>query len=155
MIPGIATLAMLMTGVEAYDWLSKEIEKYKEKILDVYGFGSREERKRSFVQVVPQSMIKPRLDPFGEYARFFTLTAHIQPEEIVFQEFMVEINRKIYGLINSLTEREREVLQKRLVEPRKSITESASEMGITPQAVVAFMASIKKKVQKHLYLSES
>lgn len=168
MIPGKVVASMLIAGVEAFDFLKREIlEKFTDR-LSCYGFPTSKKKAGASLVPIPRAQVEPisleplRLDPFKEFVRYFRIQVDIPEEvvggvrsngvleELVIQEFAVEINRRIYGLLNSITKRELEVLRKRKVE-LKSITNAASEMGVKPQAIVAFTNSIKKRVQKHLY----
>jgi len=178
-IPGVAVSAMLVAGVDAYDWLNREIlEKREKQMLDVYIHGvdpfkelpkEREGAPKAkyyphevpggklLIRVQPTEIGQLKLDRFKKLTKFFALQVDIpartELEELVIQELQVEISRRVYGLIDRLSPRELEVLQKRIVE-RKSITKTASEMAVKPQAIVAHATSIKKKVHQHLYESE-
>ena len=77
------------------------------------------------------------------------LSVHLESLLTKLQTFTYKpfVIRPVWELYINLTEREKEVLTKR-IEKKKSLTESASEMGITPQGVVTFMRSIKDKVRE-------
>lgn len=135
-VPGLTVLAMRMAMIDVRDWLEKMLTKWNPSgpVINpdfVISIQFREPVRGQFTR--------------DENAQFFLITG----EESNICEFEMEINKRIYGLLTSLTQRETQVLRKRLVED-KSITETASQMEITPQGVVAFMSSIKKKVQKRL-----
>jgi len=174
-IPGAVIAAMLMAGIDSYDWLTKEIiGKCYERILRASGFEPLKEAKgagQAIVAPTPYARILKiyqgslRLDPFEDFSKFYSLEVYVPDftpargedkarEELMTQELLIEINRRVFGLLNSLTNREVEVLRKRILE-HKSITQTSSEMKIKPQAVVAFMASIKKRVDQHLYRDQA
>lgn len=66
--------------------------------------------------------------------------------DIWLQAFVV---KPLWQLKTKLTDREAETIKHR-IEDGKSLTETGEAMGITPQGVVAFMRSIKKKVNEIL-----
>ena len=88
-------------------------------------------------------------DPVGEYTKHFVI--EVSPKDYVWAayELQYKIYRAVYGLLASLTKREIMVLRMRIYE-RRSITETASALGVKPQSVVAFQRSIKRKVQRYL-----
>jgi len=151
LIPGEAVLAMLMAMIDVRSWLEMEI------IRKWLPHKEERERKtlREAVAILPSPEtvsvqlldMEPLSGPFGAFTRFFRIYA---TNEKNIYEFKLATNRRIYGLVSALTGREIEILRKRLIE-RKSVTDTATEMNITPQAVSAFMSAIRRKVQKYLF----
>jgi len=169
-VPGVAVSAMLVANVDTYDWLKKQTEKSWKEMRKEMGKYDPIQQNLSSIKIAPHDLVAPRdsrplkSDSFGGFARFFILSFNLHREslnehenraveELMIQELLFRINRKVFGLVNSITPRELEVLQKKIVEG-KSITKVASEMGIKPQGVVARMATIRKKVQENLMTDE-
>jgi len=161
-IPGEVTLAMLMAMIDVRGWLETEmIKKWclhkhiteEKKVEKSVAIGIISTSIKHEVLEGPESIgvelleFKPLKGPFGGYARFFKVSAGY--EEDVY-EFKVEVYRRIFGLASALTDRELEILDKRLIQ-RKTVTETATEMNITSQAVSAFMTAIRTKVHKYLF----
>jgi len=152
-IPGLAVLATRMAMGDVDEWLKKDI--VDEWVRTYFKPQGKEERKPGEAETPAVSIgvfrmvteiASPR-ERLNEHTRFYTIVGE---DPTIVYEFVIEVNCRVYGLVNSLTPKWREVLWKRLVE-HKSLTQIALEMKVKPQAVVAFMASIRKAVQKHLY----
>jgi len=155
-VPGSVELAMLTSMIDAYGWLSMQIKRVESKIWEIYGL-SRESKSILLappsIKIESMDTLEPLKSDFTR-TRFFRLRVDILQdpdlEELIIYEFEVAIYRRIYGLLTALTDREIEVLKKRIDE-RKSVAETAKEMNITPQGVVSFLRSIRGKVQQHLW----
>jgi DNA-directed RNA polymerase specialized sigma subunit len=131
--PREALLAFMIANIDLTQWLKEMVEKHSKGIkIGVIG---------PFGEAYPSGSLYP----------VFELKAEDQREEVL-DELELVIDSKVYGLVNSLTERERIVLKKR-VEERKSLAQIALDLSIKPQSVVSFINSIKDKVGKTLLRS--
>ena len=153
-VPGLVGLAALLSRTNLGDWFRTEFTgRYLNKVLRAYGLEAMR------IKIVSVTIPPLKMDRFTAFARALLLCFYfpsIQESQkysaalkLIIRELDYEYNRRIYGLVNSITPREMEVLEKRIVE-KKSITETASEMKIKPQGVVALSTSLKKRVRKHL-----
>jgi len=162
-IPGPVELAMLTSMIDAYGWLLMQIRRLEDKIWKVYGVEIETPVPYAVLPTTPSikvetlNMMEPLKLDLGR-TKFFKIRVNIpqQPEleERIIHETEVQIYRRVYGLLSSLTDRELEVLEKR-IDKRKSVAETAEEMNITPQGVVSFLRSIRGKVHKYLFVGAS
>lgn len=162
-IPGSVELAMLASMIDVSNWLVTQIRNLEPAIKKAYEIGSETWAEKPFagrpflsIKIEPIGDMAPlKVELFGERTCFFKLIVDIpnygELEEPITNELKVAINRRVYGLINALTSRELEILEKRIAK-RKTVTETAAEMNISPQGVVSFLNSIRGKVQKYLFI---
>lgn len=151
-IDGVAVLAMRLAIIDARGWIESLAKKYyEEKESKEKPKSVKVERKgrviasKYYVKTKEVENILSNENSLSlRFSRLFEVTAGSPKSEL---EFLIEVNRRIYGLVSMLTDRELEVIQKRAVE-QKSLKETASEMGISAQGVVAFMRSIREKVKR-------
>ena len=129
-IPKIVVQALEMAKLDVEHWLKTQI----------YELANDFELK-----LIDKNFVAKGLECLGE-GYLYELSVLKKDASIDIQLF---VSTKVWSFMRSLTDREIEVLKKR-VEEKKSLTKTASEMSITPQGVVAFMRSIKAKVSLNL-----
>ncbi len=136
-IPKHVVQALAMAKLDIEQWLR----------IRIYGMELNFELK-----VVDKDFVIEGLEDFGE-VYVYELMLLENGNEITDKISDIYINafvtKPVWSLECSFTKREIEVLKKR-IEKKKSLTETASEMGISPQGVVAFIRAIKNKVNLHL-----
>lgn len=144
-IDGVAVLALQMAMIDITDWLELMRKKYYRSRVKTE---PKVERKGGYRGLAIEKIERVGLDssPMGDFSRCYRVSAPSPRTEL---DFINEVNRRIYGLVSSLTSRELEVIRKRVIE-QKSLKQTASEMAISAQGVVAFMRSIRGKVKRFL-----
>jgi DNA-directed RNA polymerase specialized sigma subunit len=130
--PREALLAFRLVNMDLAQWLKEMVEKHSRGMkIKVHG---------PFEESPPGLSLYPVFELRGQDPSI---------SEEILDELELAIDSRIYELVNSLTEREKIVLTKR-VEERESLAQIAFDLSIKPQSVVSFINSIKDKIRKTL-----